>query len=790
MGVISLARRHEKSKAKRSGAGKRSHHRPAQQHSKHRHGAQQGSREPQREHENGMDEHHTKKAVERTSQRIAEYIQQSDVLLSTPRQPAQPSDTLQLDEWQARAVAALMRRDDVIVDAPTTAGKTRVVEAYFHKCMHKPGFRAAYTTPVKSLSNDKVREFRQMFGVDNVGIATGDIKENLDAPIVVATLECYRNSLLGTEPDLGRNLVVFDEYHFLQDQSRGSAWEESIILTPEHCQILLLSASVDNADEFVGWINKIRHRNRCELVSVSERPVPLVDLVYYNNHWLLSEELPESVLRRPRQAPQQRPGFDMPLKHEDLVERLLELIPLKLTPCIVYAGRRLPCEHLITALVKRLQPLPPEESAKIGEVLQELHAEKKVLSFVTPQLRQCLQSYGVAYHHSGLAIPARHAVEVLVKRGMLRFCAATMGLSVGINFAVRSALISDYQRPGEGGFSKYGPSEVLQMLGRAGRRGRDPVGFSLWPQVQAFRKLGGAKREHCDSRLRNDPTTFLGLVGRGYSLRDLEMFYEKSFRRFRDKHVDFALITPQRVMSKLKSENLPCKSPAHEYAKSLQDNKNSLCAHCPLQKNCHAYLDQKIGGDLAALQLHLHFVGALDANDQLTPYGEIAKYFPQNGGLLFAKMLHNGEITAENLLQGVELMAALSLARFKEMNISGGYRFPYNPDEIEELLEEYYPLELFPELYDPPFGRRQEHVIRELNPGAGMIVRRWVQGDDWPTLMRAVAADNFGPGDIMAVLYRTTTYLQSLSQAPLGEMRGHARTLRDQVMREPLSYAL
>lgn len=738
--------------------------------------------------EERLDQAALNRAIDNTQKRLDEYIAQAEALVIERRMP-RPKDTeLKLDEWQAEAVNAMLANQDVIVDAPTTAGKTRVVESYFHQNIKDPSFRAAYTTPVKSLSNDKVREFREMFGEENVGIATGDIKENLNAPIVVATLECYRNSLLGTEPDLGRNLVVFDEYHFLQDTSRGSAWEESIILTPEHCQLLLLSASVDNAEEFVGWIQKIRPKRTCKLIEVEKRPVPLVDLIHYSGHWLFKDELPEHVTERKGGA---RPaGFELPIKHEDLVERLLELMPLKLTPCIVYAGRRLPCEHLVTALVKRLKPLPQEESEKIGALLMELHAEKKVLSFITPQLRQAIQSYGVAFHHSGLAIPARYAVETLVKRGLLRFCVATMGLSVGINFAVRSALISDYQRPGEGGFTKYGPSEVLQMLGRAGRRGSDPVGFSLWAKPAAYKRLGGAEREHCESRLRNDPTTFLGLVGRDFSLRDIENFYEKSFRRYRDRGVDFALISAARVMNKLKAETLPCQSPAHEYAKYLREDKTALCYQCPLRKNCHAYLELKVGGDLAALQLHLHIIGALSENDKLTPYGEIAKYFPQNGGLLFAQMIYDKSITIDNLLQGAELMAALSLARFKEMNVEDSYRFPYNPEEIEEKLEAYYPLELFPELYDPPFGRRQEHVLRELNPGAGVIARRWIQGDDWPTMMRNVAADNFGPGDIMAVLYRVTTYLQSLSQAGIGDISRHAQSMRDDILREPLSYTI
>ena len=138
-----------------------------------------------------------------------------------------------LDSWQEDAIQHLDSGCNVIVDAPTTSGKTKIAEEFFRKNLKSKSFRACYTCPVKSLSNDKLREFRNIFGKEYVGIATGDFKENLDAPIVVSTLETYRNSLLGIEPDLGRTLIIFDEYHFMQDSMRGSAWEESLILTPK-----------------------------------------------------------------------------------------------------------------------------------------------------------------------------------------------------------------------------------------------------------------------------------------------------------------------------------------------------------------------------------------------------------------------------------------------------------------------------------------------------------------------------------------------------------------------------
>ena len=136
-----------------------------------------------------------KKAREETKEKLATWLQEGTEMRAASgiagKKQVAPYD--ELDPWQRQAFDALLRGDSVVVDAPTTAGKTRVVEAYFAMNIDKPGFRAAYTTPVKSLSNDKLRELRAMFGSDRVGIATGDIKENLDAPIVVATLESYRN---------------------------------------------------------------------------------------------------------------------------------------------------------------------------------------------------------------------------------------------------------------------------------------------------------------------------------------------------------------------------------------------------------------------------------------------------------------------------------------------------------------------------------------------------------------------------------------------------------------------
>ncbi len=704
-----------------------------------------------------------------------------------PPGPVDPK-TLSLDPWQQQVFDLLRSGESVIVDAPTTAGKTRAVEVFFAMNIDDPKFRAAYTTPVKSLSNDKVRELRAMFGEHKVGIATGDIKENLDAPIVVATLESYRNSLLGIEPDLGRTLVVFDEYHYLQDEGRGSAWEEAIILTPPSCQVLLLSASVGNADDFADWISN-QGKKRCTLVRTEHRPVPLTNLVYYGGHWLTEEFLPKDAFKH--MNPTRR---ELPLRQEDLVTRLPALIDLDLVPCIIYCGKRFDCENLATLIERALPPLPAEHAEKIGAVLQQAHKDVGSLTFIKPALRRMMQTYGVGFHHSGLAPAARIAVERLVKDGLLRFCVATMGLSLGINFSVRSAIIADFQRPGESGMTPYAEGEILQMLGRAGRRGKDVIGFSLWPNVEAYSRQAGAKREPCNSRLRTDPTTLLGLIGRGLNLSTIEGIYGRSFLKYQHRKTDLRLIRKPDVENKLASMTLPCGSPAAEYARFKHNQtlehptSSSTCDECPMRQTCHSYLDFRSQSKLSGMHIHMHKLGCIDRDETLTPMGSIARYFPQSGGLVISSMITRGILPADKLVAAAELMAALCLPRFKEPGSHAAYRFPFDGAKIEEELEEFYPIKLFPEIYDLPFGRRTWHQIKEFNPAAGWIVKQWLTGMDWQTLVKEGTTEYFGVGDLMGLMYRVATYLQSLAAVP-GYKDG-AVALRRELLRSPLDMTL
>jgi len=183
---------------------------------------------------------------------------------------------LKPDPFQLQALAAL-EFEDVLVTAPTGSGKTWIAREEIRRLL-ETGQRAWYTTPLKALTNSKYAEFSEEFGADRVGILTGDRKENSDAPLIVGTTEIFRNqlfdSLRGGE-EVGADLVVFDEAHYLADEERGHVWEEAIILTPPRIRMLLLSATIGNAEEFASWIAEVRGVHCGVVTRPGARPVPL-----------------------------------------------------------------------------------------------------------------------------------------------------------------------------------------------------------------------------------------------------------------------------------------------------------------------------------------------------------------------------------------------------------------------------------------------------------------------------------------------------------------------------------
>lgn len=339
------------------------------------------------------------------------------------------------DLWQQTAVRELREGRDVVVHAPTGAGKTLIFELWSNH--GKNHDKAIYTVPTRALANDKLAEWRAKNW--NVGIATGDLSDNLDAPIIVATMETQKTRLLHGD---GPKLLVVDEYQMIGDEDRGLNYELALAMAPDDTQLLLLSGSVGNPHSVVKWLERLGRK--ASLVRHEERPVPLDEV----NAAALNYQVP-SKLRT------YWPKFVAKALADDL------------GPILIFAPQRRAAESLANELAHKL---PDDNPLTLSETQEQI---------MGPKLTRMLASR-VAYHHSGLSYGARAGViEPLAKAGQLRVVVATMGLAAGINFSLRSvALAGDSYRRGMREHILTG-DEILQMFGRAGRRGIDETGYVL-----------------------------------------------------------------------------------------------------------------------------------------------------------------------------------------------------------------------------------------------------------------------------------------------------------------------
>ncbi len=348
------------------------------------------------------------------------------------------------DLWQQEAVRALQAGQDVVVHAPTGAGKTYIFELLYSSLKGQ----AVFTVPTRALANDKLAEWRAR-GWD-VGIATGDLALNLDAKVVVATLETQRGRFLRRQ---GPRLLVVDEYQLIADPVRGVHYELSLALAPPTTQLLLLSGSVNNPQDVVDWLR--RNGRDAVLVRHEQRPVP--------QHEVDLRNLPDVGFAKTR---------------EFWPRMIAKALHNGLAPILVFAPRRNATEDLAQAIASAVPvrdplPLSPAQEQLAGKRLTKLLKSR------------------VAYHHSGLSYAVRAGlIEPLAKAGQLNVVVATMGLAAGINFSMRSVLITD-TRYLSGNFERQvQPDELLQMFGRAGRRGLDDVGFVLFTPDQPRLSFG------------------------------------------------------------------------------------------------------------------------------------------------------------------------------------------------------------------------------------------------------------------------------------------------------------
>ncbi len=416
-----------------------------------------------------------------------------------------------LDPFQLQACAALDAGRDVLVAAPTGSGKTVVGEYAVHLAV-RTGRKCFYTTPIKALSNQKYADLRARYGDELVGLLTGDVSLNSEAPVVVMTTEVLRNMLYAGSGTLtGLTHVVMDEVHYLADKDRGPVWEEVIITLPPSVSVVSLSATVSNAEEFGEWLGTVR--GPTDVVVEEHRPVPLWqhvmvgtrlhDLFVDDEQRTVNPELVRVARESGRLDERRRParGERRPrVAHRHLtpgrVEVVQRLDSAGLLPAIVFVFSRAGCDAAAEQVLRAgVRLTSPQEAAVIDGVLAERCAaltpeDRAVLGY--DQLRATL-TRGVAAHHAGLLPMFKQVVEELFARGLVKVVYATETLALGINMPARSVVLERLVKWNGEQHADVTPGEYTQLTGRAGRRGIDVEGHAvvLWHAGLQPVALGG-----------------------------------------------------------------------------------------------------------------------------------------------------------------------------------------------------------------------------------------------------------------------------------------------------------
>ena len=492
---------------------------------------------------------------------------------TTMPSPLATEYTFPLDPFQQHAIAAIHEGQNVLVTAKTGSGKTLVGEYLIHYTVAKGG-RVFYTTPIKSLSNQKFNDLKKIFGQERVGIMTGDIKFNPDAQIIVMTTEILRNLLYkqGTSTEhIGltaalslKNLqaVVFDEVHYINDRDRGRVWEETMILLPPAVQLVLLSATISRPELFASWLGELK-QIPCALISTLYRIVPLTHgillgdqfqtlmdnkNIYHDDtyrRWLEWREkgikAHEDFQRKVKD--QRRAGHDGPVEGKtrptsfvhQMNETIEKLEREKLLPALSFVFSRAGCERYADKVQATL--VDSSEAAKINHIWDfHLHAYKESLETL-PQAHKlkALALRGIAYHHSGLLPVLKEIIEILFTRGFIKMLFATETFAVGLNMPTKTVLFFGLEKYSDEsmGLRALRTDEYIQMAGRAGRRGLDPVGTVIYlPErdpvsAGTMRSIltGGQAQisskmqfhyEFLLKSLQSNATTWLGLMEKSY----------------------------------------------------------------------------------------------------------------------------------------------------------------------------------------------------------------------------------------------------------------------------------
>jgi superfamily II DNA/RNA helicase len=600
------------------------------------------------------------------------------------------------DRWQAEAIQALRSGKDVIVDAPTGAGKTYVFERWAEQTNFSR--RSLFTVPTRALANDKFAEWRARGW--RAGITTGDVTVDPAAPLVVATLEAVQHRVTGgrdTGPEF--RLLVVDEYQWLADPHRGSHYEGVIMSVARETQLLLLSGAVGNPEDVAAWLRRLGRD--VVVVQTKLRPVPLEEV-----------EADDLVHGLPRTIE----GF--------WSRRVAGALREGLGPVLVFAPHRQDAERLARQFAREM-PLP--EPLTLTQEQEDLCG---------PSLAKLIKAR-VAYHHSGLTYAQRAGViEPLAKAGQLRAVVATLGLSAGINFSLRSVMITAGSYHHGQLEHEIEPHELLQMAGRAGRRGLDETGYVLVSSSTPRLRRAAQMRLKRGAPL--PWAFFLRQLRAGETAVGLAADLRQRF------FTDEPLVLGLEQTSALAPGTLPCEQRTDTgRARLVRREKNPFpaCATCTRRAECLALSPQP------TLLWQLQRTGVLDRELRLTPRGQIVASFLGPEGLAIAVGLEDRRYPLDTLI-------------FDLANLFSGERFAgTNPRILGRLSA----------VCEKAFHRFSidGYLVNGIPPqygyGAAEVVKARVEGERLRVL--AEAQETAGRGDIDRLMTEWRSLLRQIAAA-------------------------
>lgn len=443
-----------------------------------------------------------------------------EILTGDAKMPENPVTTFpyECDNFQKHSFNAIEKNNNVIVNVPTSGGKTSVAIYAILHCIKIKNQKVAITTPQKSLSNEKYNEFTRLFtqyGI-TVGLLTGDDKKNPDADVIVCTAEILENSLTqlkearekneDTKYDLSNDFlsklgcVIMDEVHYMNDDERGKVWEMTIICLPEIVQLVMLSGTIGNKEEFADWICKCRKRN-VSIIYESKRVIPLQHSIYIdkklyqyidndNNYSQLNFlEAKKHYEERKKEREKKHKFFD---SRADIVNLVNYLKDNNMMQAIMFSFSKDECEKNAD-MISNMMFLEQDEINRIEHYFQvEIMSQKtesgefKYKNVAEIENLKKLLIRGIAYHHSGVLQNMRELIEILMREGLIKILFATETLCIGVNVPAKTTIFTGLHKFTNKGKRAIYTSEYRQMAGRAGRRGHDVSGNVIFLPLRDF----------------------------------------------------------------------------------------------------------------------------------------------------------------------------------------------------------------------------------------------------------------------------------------------------------------